>query len=426
MTSNETPPPRASEPHSGSKPLLHRRIVLGVTGSIAAYKAVLLLRLLQDAGAEVEVLLTESGARFVGAATFRGLGATVHTDMFDAPGELHVELGRRADAVLIAPATADVLARLRQGRADDLLTATVLCSHGLVTVAPAMHPRMWLSPAVQENVEVLSGRGIECIGPASGRVASGDVGLGRLSEPEDILAELIARLGARRALAGRHIVVTAGPTSEPIDPVRSLTNISSGKMGFAIAAEAVRRGARVTLIAGPVSLPTPFGVSRLDVRSALDMKQALWSALGSDLGSADALVMSAAVADYRPRETSGKKLKRDGRTLSLELVPNPDILAEIGAARLRPRPVLVGFALETASDDELVARGRDKLSAKRVDLIVANQAAESLGRDDNRVFLVTSDEALSLPRASKRRVAAQLLDWLSARLTDADTDEVSE
>lgn len=405
-------------------PLRNRRIVLGVTGSIAAYKAVLLLRLLQDAGAEVDVILTEAGARFVGPATFRGLGAAVHTDMFGGDGELHVDLGGRADALIIAPATADTLARLRQGRADDLLTATVLCAHGLVAVAPAMHPRMWVDPAVQENVAILSARGIECIGPASGRVASGDVGPGRLSEPAQILRELIGRLRTRHALAGRHVVVTAGPTSERIDPVRALTNVSSGKMGFAIAAEAALRGARVTLIAGPVALPTPRGVARVDVGAALDMKQALWSALGSDLESADALIMSAAVADYRPRETFAEKLKRHGHGLSLELVPNPDLLAEIGAARRGSSPVLVGFALETTDGEELVARARQKLAAKGVDLVVANRAADSLGRDDNRVSLVTSDAAESVPLSSKRQIAVHLLDWLGARLTGIDSSEV--
>jgi phosphopantothenoylcysteine decarboxylase/phosphopantothenate--cysteine ligase len=392
-------------------------VLLAVTGSIAAYKAVLLFRLLQKAGAELEVLLTEAGERFVGAATFRGLGAEVHTDMFSAPGELHVALGERTDAIVVAPATADTLARLRAGRGNDLLTATVLCSRADLVLVPAMHPRMWSAAAVQENVAALSGRGAHFVGPVEGEVASGDVGLGRMAEPEHVVTALVERSSLGRALLGRHFVVTAGPTSEPLDPVRALTNVSSGKMGFAIASEAARRGARVTLIAGPVSLTTPPGVTRLDVGTALQMRDALWQTLGEDLASADALVMSAAVADYRPKEVSPHKLKRDGDGRLLELVPNPDLLAEVGAARRLPNPLLVGFALETGTDDELIARGRQKLRDKRVDLVVANHAAESLGRDDNRVSFVSEEEHVALPRLTKPEVARRLVDWLAVRLT---------
>lgn len=396
--------------------LVGQRILLAVTGSIAAYKAVLLFRLLQKAGAELEVLLTESATRFVGAATFRGLGATVHTDMFSAPGELHVALGQRVDLLLVAPATADALARLRLGRADDLLTATALCLRGRLMLAPAMHPRMWHAPAVQENVTILQQRGAELIGPVTGEVASGDVGMGRMAEPERIVDAVAQGVATDVSLAGQHLVVTAGPTSEPIDPVRFLTNSSSGKMGFAIAAQAARRGARVTLIAGPVSQPTPPGVTRIDVGTTLEMRRALWSALGDDLSGADALVMSAAVADYRPRETAEHKLKRDGHSLQLELVPNPDLLAEIGAARTGLRPLLVGFALETGDDASLAAQARDKLERKGVDLVVANAAQESLGRDDNRVLLVTDVETTPLPTLPKDAVARQIIDWLRARL----------
>lgn len=402
----------------GSRPLAGRRVLLAVTGSIAAYKAVLLFRLLQKAGAELEVLLTEAGARFVGAATFRGLGAEVHTDMFSAPGELHVSLGERIDLLVVAPTTADTLARLREGRGNDLLTATVLCSRADVVLVPAMHPRMWAASAVRENVAALSARGVHVVGPVEGEVASGDVGLGRMAEPQQVLTALAELVATRAALRGKHIVVTAGPTSEPIDPVRALTNVSSGKMGFAIAAEAARRGARVTLIAGPVGLPTPAFVTRKDVGTALQMREALWQALGEDLNGADALVMSAAVADYRPKQPSTHKLKRDGRPLQLELVPNPDLLAEIGAARGRPGPLLVGFALETGTDDELVARGRQKLQAKGVDLIVANHAAESLGRDDNRVLFVSEREHQALPRLTKAEVSHRLLEWMVSRLLE--------
>jgi len=405
--------PDPSAPSRGA--LSGRRVLLAVTGSIAAYKAVLLLRLLKKAGAHVEVLLTDTARRFVGAATFSGLGAPVHDDMFSAPGELHVTLGQRADVLLVAPATADVLARLRQGRADDLLTATALCLRGRLLLAPAMHPTMWHAPAVRENVALLQARGAELIGPVVGEVASGDSGMGRMAEPEEIVAALTHSLRSDASLGGRHVVVTAGPTREPIDPVRFLTNTSSGKMGFAIAAQAARRGARVTLIAGPVHQPTPAGVERLDVGTTEEMRSTLWSVLGDDLQGADALVMCAAVADYRPRTAAEHKLKR-GDELRLDLVPNPDLLAEIGAARGGTTPVLVGFALETGDDDALSASARGKLQRKKVDLVVANAAAESLGRDDNRVLLVTDTETTPLPTLPKEAIAHQLLDWVGARL----------
>jgi phosphopantothenoylcysteine decarboxylase/phosphopantothenate--cysteine ligase len=411
-------------------PLAGKVVVLGVTASIAAYKAAMLLRLLRKAGATVHVILSESAKRFVGESTFRGLGAEVHTDMWSAPGELHVELGARADAVLVAPATADVLSRLAQGRADDLLTATVLCRRGPLVLAPAMHPRMWHDAAVAHNVTVLAERGATFIGPVEGEVASGDVGLGRLAEPEHIardLAELIApgTMAVTSALAGRHVVVSAGPTAEPLDPVRSLTNVSSGKMGFAIAAALRARGARVTLVAGPVTQPTPQGVARVDVGSALEMRQALWTALGADLEDADALVMAAAVADYRPKARSSAKLKRSSDDLTLELVPNPDLLAEIGHARKAKSPVLVGFALETAEDEELVQHARKKLVSKRIDLVVANRAEESLGRDDNRVFLVSAVDCKPIPRDTKAALAEHIVDFVAGRLQDVALSEES-
>lgn len=239
--------------------------------------------------------------------------------------------------------------------------------------------------------------------------------MGRMAEPEEIVAALTHSLRSDASLGGRHVVVTAGPTREPIDPVRFLTNTSSGKMGFAIAAQAARRGARVTLIAGPVHQPTPAGVERLDVGTTEEMRSTLWSVLGDDLQGADALVMCAAVADYRPRTAAEHKLKR-GDELRLDLVPNPDLLAEIGAARGGTTPVLVGFALETGDDDALSASARGKLQRKKVDLVVANAAAESLGRDDNRVLLVTDTETTPLPTLPKEAIAHQLLDWVGARL----------
>ena len=395
-----------------------RRIALCVTGSIAAYKTPAILRLLRKEGADVEVVLSRSALEFVGAATFSGLnGKPPLVTAFDPEigGELHVELATRSDLVLIAPATADVLARLATGRADDLGTALVLCARCPVLVAPAMHPNMWASPPTQRAVRRLADDGVRFVGPVEGEVASGDVGLGRMEEPEAIVAQVVEALAAPD-LGGRHVVITAGPTAEALDPVRTLTNRSSGKMGFAIAERAARRGARVTLIAGPVALPTPPGVERVDIESTDDLRRALRRVLGADLASADALVMAAAVADYRPSAPSTTKIQRSRAPLTLELVPNPDLLAELGEQRTAPRPLLVGFALETSEPAALVARAREKLVKKRVDLIVANHASEALGRDDIRVVLVSADAEEALEAMPKARAADRILDWISRRL----------
>lgn len=396
-----------------------KRITLGVTGSVAAYKAVLLLRVLQQEGAEVEVVLSHAGAKFVGAATFAGLtGRAPHTDMFaeGVGGELHVELAKRSDLLLIAPATADVLARLAQGRADDLLTATALCARCPVLVAPAMHPSMWSHPATQRNVQQLvADQRIGFVGPVEGPVASGDVGLGRLAEPDTIVSFVVAQLTSG-SLRGRHIVISAGPTAEDIDPVRFISNRSSGKMGFALAERAAAHGAKVTLVAGPVSLPTPAGVTRIDVRSAQAMRGAIWQALKPDLSGADALIMTAAVADYRPAETHASKLKRGETGIGLELVPNEDLLAEIGAARKSVRPVLVGFALETETDERLIAAARGKLAKKRVDLVFANHPDTSIGRDSISGSLVGVRDAESIGPLPKRDAADRILDFVVAEL----------
>jgi phosphopantothenoylcysteine decarboxylase/phosphopantothenate--cysteine ligase len=395
-----------------------RRVTIGVTGSIAAYKAVLLVRLLAKAGARVRVVMTTSARAFVGESTFSGLtGSAVLTEMFDAThgGEAHVELARSSDVVVIAPATADVLSRLAAGRADDLLTATVLCARCPVLVAPAMHPAMWAHPATARNVATLAKDGIELVGPAEGEVASGDVGLGRLLEPEDLAERIAARLGGGD-LAGTRVVVTAGPTVEDIDPVRFIGNRSSGKMGFALAERASQRGAAVTLIAGPVALSTPPGVRRIDVRSALDLRRELFATMGTGLSGADALLMCAAVGDYRAERIARQKLKRGDGGLTLQLVQNPDVLSEIGAARRGKRPVLVGFAVETGTDAEIVDRARAKLARKRVDVVIANHAAESMGRDDNRVLIVDQRSADVLPALPKAQVADRIVDWLATRL----------
>ena len=392
-----------------------RRVTLCVTGSIAAYKSVLLLRLLVAEGAVVEVVMSAAAAEFVGAQTFAGLtGRPVLTSMFDPTrgGEIHVDLAKRTDLVVVAPATADALARFASGRADDLVSAVVLAATCRVLAAPAMHPNMWAHPANQRNVELLRRDArVTLVGPVFGEVASGETGLGRMAEPEEILEELFEK-ALPEPLRGRHIIVTAGPTVEDIDPVRAVTNRSSGKMGFAVAEQARRFGATVTLIAGPVARPTPDGVKRIDVRSASAMRSALWQALKPDLSGADALVMAAAVADYRPAQVSAKKLSSDQATLTLELVQNPDLLREIGHSRRGPRPILVGFALETEPEPQAIQNARKKLADKRVDLVVANRASESLELDDIRALLVDARDCRVVDRTSKREAAERILEFV--------------
>lgn len=404
-------------------------VTLGVTGSIAAYKAVLVARLLVKAGARVRVVLTASATRFVGASTFSGItGAPVFSDMFvpDAGGERHVTLAAESDLVLVVPATADALARFASGRADDLLTALVLCARCPVLAAPAMHPSMWSHPATQRNVATLGKDGrVTLIGPVEGEVASRETGVGRMTEPEELVAATIRMVGPLRGfsggegqdLRGKRVVITAGPTVEDIDPVRFVSNRSSGKMGFAIAERAAARGAAVTLISGPVVLPTPRNVTRVDVRSAIDMQAALGRALGESRDGADVLFMSAAVGDYRPAQTLTNKLKRGQRQgLVLRLAQNPDLLAEIGRARRGARPLLVGFAVETGTDEQIVQYARDKLSKKKVDMVVANHAKESMGRDDNRVLLVDQRTVTTVGPAPKAEIADSLLDRIALLL----------
>ncbi|HEY1695478.1 MAG TPA: bifunctional phosphopantothenoylcysteine decarboxylase/phosphopantothenate--cysteine ligase CoaBC [Polyangiaceae bacterium] len=400
-------------------PMSGKSVALCVTGSIAAYKAVEVARLLGKAGAKVLPVMTASAARFLGPVTLAGItGEAVATDMWDASfaGEMHVRLAERADLVAIVPATADVLARLAHGRADDLVTALALYARGPVLAAPAMHPRMWDHPATQRNVaELAAQKRVTLVGPVNGEVASGESGLGRMADPEAIVATIVSAL-SRRDLVGLRIVVTAGPTIEDVDPVRFLGNRSSGKMGFAVAERAAARGAEVTLVAGPVHLATPPGVRRVDVRGAVTMRHALWSAMGLDLARADALVMAAAVADHRPAETSASKIKKSDDRITLELVKNPDLLAEVGAARAGRRPVLVGFAVETERGEALVAYARRKLAEKRVDVVVANEASDSFGREDNSATLVTAEGAKALPTMSKAALADVVLDQVRASL----------
>ena len=399
--------------------MIGRTIALSVTGSIAAYKAVELARLLVKAGANVLPVMTASAARFIGPVSLAAVcGEAVATDMWDASfaGEMHVTIAARADLVAIVPATADVLSRLAGGRADDLVTALALCARGPVVIAPAMHPRMWEHPATQKNVtEIRAQNRVTLVGPVRGEVASGEVGVGRMAEP-DAIAAAIAALLSPCDLAGLRFVVSAGPTLEDIDPVRFLGNRSSGKMGFAIAERAALRGADVTLVAGPVSLSTPHGVRRIDVRGAVEMRAALWQAIGADLSLTDALVMAAAVADHRPAAPSASKVKKGDQRMTIELIENPDILSEVGAARSGKRPVLVGFAVETSGGEALVGYARRKLADKRVDLVVANRASDAFGFEDNRATLVTSNGIEELPTMSKPSLAGLVLDRVRALL----------
>ena len=428
-------------------PLDGKTVALCVTGSIASYKAVDVARRLKKAGARVLPIMTKSATRFIGEVTFSGItGERVHSDMWDPSfrGEMHISIADEADVIAIVPATADVIARMAQGRADDLVTALALSAKGRVVIAPAMHPRMWNHPATIANVATLTAQGrTDFVGPVNGEVASGDRGMGRMAEPEAIVAA-IARAAGTGDLAGLHIVVTAGPTIEAWDPVRFLGNRSSGKMGFSVAERAYLRGARVTLIAGPVALATPPGVVRVDVESALEMQSAVKAALGPELGSADALVMAAAVADFRPSSPHTKKIKKTrvssaaggsanvspfdgapGDTIPQSTLPvvmlteNPDILAAIGkerADRNSSAPVLVGFALETGGDEDVIAYAKKKRDEKRVDFVIANHAGESLGRDETRVFLVRAAAVERFPMLGKARVADILLDEVARTL----------
>lgn len=408
--------------------LTDRTIALCVTGSIAAYKSVEVARILRKAGARVIPVMTESAKRFLGEVTLSGItGEPVRSSMWDPsyPGEMHIDIGAEADVIAIVPATADVLARLAQGRADDLVTALALSGKGRVLAAPAMHPRMWDHPATRRNVELLREMGaVGCVGPVYGPVASGDEGVGRMAEPESIADAIEAAL-APKDLIGRRLLVSAGPTVEDIDPVRFLSNRSTGKMGFAICARAIARGADVTLVTGPTQLRATDGVRRVDVRGAVAMRGALWQAAGVDLGRIDALIMSAAVSDYRPADVSATKLKKEGDRSEIALVKNPDLLAELGHARPGLMPVLIGFAVETGDEASIVNYARGKLAAKRVDLIVANDARDAFGHDDNRVVMVSHDDVESLEVQSKLDIADRILDrvrdWIAVRTDGSRT-----
>ena len=397
-----------------ASPLAGRRVLLGVTGGIAAYKSAYLARLLRERGAEVQVVMTPAATRFVGPDTFSALtGKPVHSDIFERTDVvLHVRLAHEADAAVVAPATANMLAKLTWGIADDLLTSTLLEFDGPLVVAPAMHSGMHAHPATRGNLETLRERGVTIVGPVEGPLAAGDQGMGRMAEPEDIAAALEEAMSAGRDLAGRRILVTAGPTHEPIDAVRFLGNRSSGKMGWAVAEEASRRGAAVTLVSGPTHLPDPPGIEVVRVETAEEMRDAVMSRFDGT----DAVVKAAAVADFRPKEHVEGKIKKEGGTPDVHLEPTPDILRELGERR--GDQVLVGFAAETENLEEAA---RQKLREKNLDMIVVNQVGEpgtGFDSDTNRAAILTAaGEDQSLREWTKRDLARAICDRLAALLS---------
>jgi phosphopantothenoylcysteine decarboxylase/phosphopantothenate--cysteine ligase len=385
--------------------LAGRQILLIVSGSVAAYKALELVRALRRDGAAVTALLTAAGARFVTREALAGIsGARVHDDLWAAEAEIgHIRLARLPDLVVVAPASADLLAKMALGLADDLASTVLLATRAPVLVAPAMNPAMWAHPATQANMATLQARGVRTVGPAEGAMAEPESGPGRLAEPPDILAAIRAALGAGALLAGRHALVTAGPTHEPIDPVRYIANRSSGKQGHAIAAALAAQGARVTLVSGPVALPDPPGVAMRRVETAREMLAACEAALPADIA-----VMAAAVADWRVAREAAQKLKKDpgADAPTLTMVLNPDILATL-AAHPRARPALViGFAAET---ERVVEHAVAKRARKGCDWIVANDVSgDVMGGDANRVHLITAAGVEDWPDLPKAEVAARL------------------
>jgi phosphopantothenoylcysteine decarboxylase/phosphopantothenate--cysteine ligase len=389
-----------------------KRIVLGVTGGVAAYKAAELTRLLVKAGAAVDVVLTEAGSRFVGAATFQALsGHPVFTSLWDegfANGMAHIDLTRNADAVLVAPATADFMAKLAHGCADDLLSTLCLARDCPLLVAPAMNRQMWENPATARNAAQLAADGVAVLGPAEGEQACGETGAGRMLEAAEILDALVASFQPK-LLAGKRVLLTVGPTFEALDPVRGLTNSSSGRMGLALARACVEVGAGVTAICGPVSLSTPPGVERIDVLSALQMRDAVLKELPAGI-----FIAVAAVADYRPAAPAAHKIKKGAAALTLELVANPDILAEVAA---RPdAPFCVGFAAESR---DLAQYAEGKRRAKKLPLVVGNLVQDGLGGETNAVTLFDAAGAHPLPAGNKLTIARAIVRHIAEMIDNA-------
>lgn len=401
--------------------LTNKHILLGICGSIAAYKSAELTRQLRAAGAAVRVVMTHSATQFITPLTLQALsGHPVHSELLDADTEAamgHIELARWADLILIAPASADFIARLSQGRANDLLSALCLASQTPIALAPAMNQAMWSNPATHDNVQTLKNRQITFLGPAEGLQACGELGEGRMLEPEEILSHC-EQFFHNGLLAGKCIVITAGPTREAIDPVRYLSNRSSGKMGFAVAEAAVAAGAIVTLISGPVSLATPERVERVDVITAADMLQAV----NANLPGCDIFISAAAVADYRPGLRAVTKIKKQNNNLTLSLVRTQDILASVGA--LPDPPFTVGFAAETT---DVLDYAQDKLRRKKLDMIIANKVSDTLGFDseDNQLDILWPGGHVHLPRDSKKTLATKLISIIAEKFNANHTTENS-
>jgi phosphopantothenoylcysteine decarboxylase/phosphopantothenate--cysteine ligase len=404
-----------SLPSSPGGELDGRHLLLGVTGGVAAFKACELARELQRRGATVQVVMTEAGTRFIGTATFQALtGRPVYTDAWDGRidnGMPHIDLSRGADAILIAPATADFMAKLAHGLADDLLSTLVLARDCPLLLAPAMNRQMWAAAPTQRNLHMLRGDGVAILGPGAGEQACGETGDGRMLEAQALVEETIAFFVPKR-LAGRRLLITAGPTFEPIDPVRGITNLSSGKMGYAVARACRHAGAEVVLVSGPTALPAPQGVRRIDVRSAREMLAAVLA----EVAGQDVFVAVAAVADWRVANPSDRKLKKaeGGAPPRLEFEQNPDILATVAA--LPGAPYCVGFAAET---EDLEANAQDKRRRKKVPLLIGNIGQSTFGRDDNELLVIDAQGSTRLPRASKAALASALVDEIARRLPQA-------
>jgi phosphopantothenoylcysteine decarboxylase/phosphopantothenate--cysteine ligase len=392
--------------------LTNKRVLLGITGGIAAYKCAELTRLLIKAGAEVRVGMTRAATEFITPLTMQALsGQRVHLDLLDSDAEAamgHIELARWADLVLIAPATADFIARITQGQADDILSTMVLATSAKIAIAPAMNQAMWADDSTMTNLNVLVDRGYHIFGPAKGEQACGDVGPGRMMEPAQLL-ELSASLFETGELAGKSFVITGGPTQEAIDPVRFISNHSSGKMAYALAAEAVAAGAKVTLISGPVNLPTPESVKRIDVISAVQMLAATHEAIAD----CDVFIGVAAVADYRPAEIAAQKIKKSDEQMQLTLIKNPDIISEV--AQLEEKPFVVGFAAET---NDIVSNGKDKLKRKGLDMLFANNATETFSSDSIVVTALTEISETELKAGNKNVVARHMLQLIATALNE--------
>ena len=390
--------------------LTNKRILLGITGGIAAYKSAELTRLLVKAGAEVHVAMTPSATEFITPLTLQALsGNRVHLDLLDAEAEAgmgHIELARWADLIVIAPATADFMARMTHGQADDLLTAVILASTAQIAIAPAMNQAMWADGITQSNLEALQHRRIHVWGPASGEQACGDVGPGRMIEPQEI-ADRCAGMFETTQLTGKKVLITGGPTREAIDPVRFISNHSSGKMAFALAAEAAAAGAQVSLVSGPVHLPTPDRVGRTDVESAEQMLEAVMERVADT----DIFIGVAAVADYRPATIEAQKIKKNADSMTLALVKNPDIISRVAA--LTDGPMVVGFAAET---EHLEANGTEKLKRKGLDLLFANKATETFNSDEVTVTALSGHSQQTLGPGSKLNIARLMLDLIAEHL----------